>query len=75
MIEPRKCLRNILVSNPLVLSFPLFLFSPTYKTSKRAGVLSTTGHSTNFVLFLSLPTVSSPDHWVRRGTALLLQLD
>lgn len=50
---------------------------PMYKVSSRAGTLSTTGVSTNYVVTLGLPSLHKVpgDHWTLRGVAGLCSLD
>ncbi len=47
---------------------------PVYKVLSRAGTLSTTGHSTNFVMFIELPSADLEDQWIKAGVAAFLAL-
>lgn len=50
---------------------------PLYRTRARAGVLSTTGHSSNYVLDLLLPIQdkSDPEEWTLLGVASICEMD
>jgi len=47
---------------------------PCYKVVSRKGVLLTTGHSTNFVMYIELKTDRPVSTWIKAGMAAVLAL-
>jgi dynein heavy chain len=77
--DPKK----LFVDIPLLLCMPItdkvmattgIYNCPVYKVLSRSGTLSTTGHSTNFVMMMELPTNESEDKWIKAGVAAFLAL-
>lgn len=53
---------------------PYIYQCPVYRTQLRAGEILPTGHSTNYIFSLALPSDRPPQHWISRGVAAILEL-
>ena len=51
-----------------------FYYCPLYKVLSRQGTLSTTGHSTNYVLYAEMPSDKDEGIWIKAGVAMFLAL-
>jgi len=76
--EPKKLFEELPIlhfrplSSSQVEDYPHYP-APLYKTAERRGELSTTGHSTNFVMDVKIPSEDYEEkYWVKKGVALLL---
>ena len=77
--DPKK----LFVDVPLILLLPQcdrvtpkdgIYMCPVYKVLSRSGTLMTTGHSTNYVMLMELPSDQSQDKWIKAGVAVFLAL-
>jgi dynein heavy chain len=68
-------LMHFLPKQTVHIQHPPSYLCPVYKTSDRRGILATTGHSTNFILDILVPSDIPQAHWIQRGVAMLSQLD
>ena len=50
-----------------------FYSCPVYRTQIREGEILPTGHSTNFIFSIDLPSDRDPVHWVKRGAAIIME--
>ena len=73
LFEPAPCiwLKPVLLTE--LSEYPHYA-CPVYRTAERKGVLATTGHSTNFLMMMKMPTVLPEAHWTMRGVCMLCSL-
>ena len=48
---------------------------PLYRTAQRKGEINASGHNTNYVQDFDIKTDLDPNIWVRRGVALLCEVN
>lgn len=69
MVYPSPLIQIIPLDN--YVPNPLNYMMPIYKTSERAGSLSTTGQSTNFIVSVEVASKKRPEHWILNGAAFV----